>query len=145
MVWLFSCSVTSDSLRHHGLQHARFPCPSPSPKVCSNSRPLSHWYHPTISSSVIHFSTCLQSFPGSRSFPMSWLFASGGQSIGASASVLLMIIQGRFPLGLTGLITLKSRRLWRVFSCTEFKGIDSSVLTFSLSISHNNTWLVEKP
>ena len=89
---LFSHRVMSDSLRSHGLQHARLPCPSPSPGVCSDSCPLSWWCQPTISSSVILF--CLQSFPASGSFPMSWLFASSGQSIGASttASVLPMNI-----------------------------------------------------
>ena len=76
-LWLFSHSVMSDSLRPHGLQHARLPCPSPIPKACSNSCPLSQWCHPTISSSVFPFSTCLQSFPVSGSFPMSWLIASG--------------------------------------------------------------------
>ena len=91
---LFSRSVVSDSLRPHGLQHARLPCPSPSPRACSSSCPLSQWCHPTISSSVIPFSSCLQSFPESRSFPVSQLFASGGQSFGASASVHPMNIQG---------------------------------------------------
>ena len=97
----FSHSVVSDSLQPHGLQHARFPCPSPAPRAYSNSCPLSQWYHPTISSCVIPFSSCLQSFPASRSFPMSQFFASGGQSIGvsASASVLPMNIQDWFPLG----------------------------------------------
>ena len=92
----FSRSVVSHSLWPHGLQHSRSPCPSPTPRVCSNSCPLSWWRHPTISSSVTPFS-CLPSFPASESFPMSWLFASGGQSIGASASVLPMNIQD--PLG----------------------------------------------
>ena len=89
----------SDSLQHHGLQHTRLPCPSASPEACSNSCPLSRWCHPTISSSVVPFSSCLLSFPASGSFPVSQLFASGGQSIGASASVLPMKIQGWFPLG----------------------------------------------
>ena len=88
-----------------------FPCPSRSSGVCSNSWPLSRWRHPTISSSVIPFSSCLQSFPASGSSPMSWLFASGGQSIGTSATVLPMNIQGWFPLGLTGLISLMSKGL----------------------------------
>ena len=103
---LFSCSVMSDSLRPHGLQHAGLPCPSPSPGACSNSLPLSRWCHPTISSSVVPFSSCIQSFPTSGSFPMSQLFASGDQSIGAlvSASVLPVNIQGWFPLGLTALM-----------------------------------------
>ena len=89
----------SNSLQHHGLQHARLPCPSLYPRVCSNSCPLSQWCHPTISSSVTCFSSCPQSFPASWSFPMSWLFASSGQSIGTSVSVLPMNIQGWFPLG----------------------------------------------
>ena len=116
----FSCSVMSDSLWPHGLQHNRFPFPSPSPEVCSNSCPLRQWYHPTISSSVIPFSSCLQSFPASGSFLMSWFFTSGGQSIGASASVSVfpMNIQDRFPLGLTCLISLQSKGLSRDFSNT---------------------------
>ena len=105
----FSRSVVSNSLRPHGLQHARLPCLSPTPGACSNSCPSSQWCHPTISSSVIPFSFCLQSFPASGSFPMSQLFASGGQSIGASPSALVlpMNIQDWFPLGLTGLISLQ--------------------------------------
>ena len=105
---LFSCSVVSDPLRPHGLQHTRLSCPSPSPEVCSNSCPLSRWYRPTILSSVIPFS-CLQSFPASGSFPMTWLFESGGPSIGAPTlvSVLPMNSQDWFPLGLTGLISLR--------------------------------------
>ena len=101
---LFSCSVVSDSLQPHGLQHTRLLCPSPSPRVCSNSCPLSWWYFPIILSSVIPFSSCLQYFPASRSFPMSRLFASGGQSIGASASASVppMNIQDWSPLGWTG-------------------------------------------
>ena len=100
----FSCSVVSDSLQPHGLQHTRPPCSSPTPRVYSNSCPLSQWCHPTISSSVIPFSSRLQSLPASGSFPMSQFFPSGGQSIGASASasVLPMNIQDWFPLGLTG-------------------------------------------
>ena len=97
-------------LRPHGLQHTRPPCPSPAPRVYSNSCPLSQWCHPTISSSVIPFSR-LQSFPVSGSFPMSWFFASGGQSIGASALVLPKNIQGWFPLGLIGLISWQSKGL----------------------------------
>ena len=116
----FSCSVTSDSLWTHGLQHARSPCPSPTPGVYSDSCPLSWWCHPTISSSVIPFSSSLQSFPASGSFPMSQFFTSDGQSIGvsASASVLPMNIQDWSSLGLTGLIALQSKGLWRVFSRT---------------------------
>ena len=100
----FSCSVVSDSLWPHELQQARLPCSSPSPKTCSNSCPLSQWCHTAISSSVIPFSSCLQSFPASRSFPMSQLFAWGGQSIGVSAiaSVLPMNTQDWSPIERTG-------------------------------------------
>ena len=114
----FSPSVLSDSLRPHGLQHTRLSCPSPTPKARSNSCPLSQWCHPAISSSVVPFSSCLQSFPASGSFPRSQFFTSGGQSIGvaASASVLPMNIQDWFPLGLTELISLQSKGLSRVFS-----------------------------
>ena len=117
---LFSPSVVSDSLWPHGLQHARLPCPLPTPGVCSNSCPLNRWCHPTISSSVVPFSSCPQSFPALGSFPVSWLFALGGQSTGtsASASVLPVDIQGWFPSGLTGLISLQSKGLSRVFSST---------------------------
>ena len=116
----FSRSVVSNSLRLHGLQHARPPCPSPTPGVYSNSCPLSRWCHPTISSSVILFSSCLQSLPASGSVPMSRFFASGGQSIGvsASASVLPMNIQDCFPLGWTGWMSLQSKGPSRVFSNT---------------------------
>ena len=105
----FSCSVVSNSLLPHEPQHDRPPCPSPTARVYPNSCPLSRWCHPTISSSVVPFSSCPQSFPASGSFPMSQLFASGGQSIGvsASASVLPMSIQGRFPLGMAGLISVQ--------------------------------------
>ena len=108
----FSRSVISDSLRPHGLQHTRPPCPSPTPRVYPNSSPLSWWYPPTISCSVVLFSR-LQSFPASGSFPMGQLFASGGPSIGisASASVLPMNIQDWFPLGWTGWIYLQSKGL----------------------------------
>ena len=117
---LFSCSVMSDSLRPHGLQHARLPYPLLSPRVCSDSCPSSQWCHPTISSFVTSYSSCPQSFPASGSFPMSQFFASGGQRIAASAlaSVFPMSIRGRFPLGLTGLISLLSKGLSRVFSST---------------------------
>ena len=116
----FSCSVMSDSLQPYGLQHTRLPCPSPTPGACSNSYPLSRRCHPTISSSVIPFSFCLQSFPASEHFLMSQFFASGGQSISISASVsgLLMNIQDWFPSGLTDLISLQSKGLSRVFSNT---------------------------
>ena len=144
---LFSFSVVSDSLQPHGLQQARLPCPSATPGTCSNSCPSSQWYHPTISSSVVPFS-CLQSFPASGSFPMSQLFASGGQSIGpsASASGLPMNTQGWFPLGLTGLISMLSKGLSRIFSSTtvwrhQFFGAQP----FLLSNSRIRTWLLEKP
>ena len=109
----FSHSVMSNSLRPHGLQHTRLPCPSPTPRPCPNSCPLSRWCHPTISFSVVPFSSCLQPFPASGSFQMSQFFASGGQSIGASvsASVLPMNIQDWFPLGWTGWISLQSKGL----------------------------------
>ena len=116
----FSHSIVSDSLWPHGLQHARPPCPSPTPGVYSNSSPLSRWYHPTISSSVVPFCSCLQSFPASGSFEMSQLFSSGGQSIGVSASTSVppMNTQDWFPLGWTGWISLQSKGLSRVFSNT---------------------------
>ena len=143
----FSHSVVSDSLQPCGLQHARPPCPSPTLRAYSNSCPLSRWCHPTISSSVVPFS-CLQFFPASGSFPMSWLFTSGGQSIGASvsASVLPMNIQGWFPLGLTGWISLLSKGLSRVFSSTavqKHQFFDAQIS--SQSNSHIHTWLLEKP
>ena len=147
-ILLFSCSVVSDSLRPHGLQHARPPCPSLSPRVCSNSCPLSRWCHPTISSSIIPFDSCLQSFPASGPFPMSQLFLSGDQSIGpsASASVLPNNIQGWFPLGLTGFISLQSQGLSRVFSSTTVqKHQFSSTQPFFMSSSHIRTRLLEKP
>ena len=137
-----------DSLRPHGLQHARPPCPSPTPRAYSNSCPLSQCCHPTISSFVAPFSSCLQFFPAPGPFPMSQLFTSGGQSIEASAlaSVLPMNIQDSFPLGLTGLISLQSKGLSRVFSNTtvqkhQFFGVQPSLG----SNSHIHTWLLEKP
>ena len=127
---------------------ASLPCPTPSPGACSNSCPLSQWCYPTISSSVVPFSSRLQSFPASRSFPVSWLFASGGQSIGASASasVLPMNIQDWFPLGWTALISLLSKGLSSVFSNTtvqkhQFLGAQPSFW----SNSHIHTRLLEKP
>ena len=117
----FSCSVVSDSLWPHGLQHARPPCPSPTPRACSHSCSSSQWCHPTISSSVIPFSTWLQSFPTSESFPVSQFFTSGGRRIGASASasVLPMNIQDWPPLGWTGWIPSQPKGLsQRVFSST---------------------------
>ena len=124
-----SCSVVSNSLRLHGLQHARLPCPTSTPGACSNSCPLSQWCHPTTSSFVVPFSSCLPSFPASGSFPMSQLFASDGQIIGvsASASVLPMNIQDWFPLGWTGWISLQSKGLSRVFSSTTVQSINSLV------------------
>ena len=115
----FSCSIMSNSLQLHGLQHTRLSCPSPTPGACSNSCPSHQWCHPSISSSVIPFSH-LQSFPASGSFPVSQFFASGGQIIGASASasVLPMNIQDWFPLGWAGWISLQSKELSRVFSNT---------------------------
>ena len=115
----FSHSVVSDSLWPHELQHARPPCPSPTPRVYSNSCPLSQWCHPTISSSIVPFSSCPQSFPASGSFPMCQFFSSGDQRIvSASASVLPLSIQEWSPLGWTGLISLQSKGLSRVFSNT---------------------------
>ena len=144
----FSCSVVSDSLQPHELQHARPLCPSPTPGVHPNPCPLSRWCHPTISSSVVPFSSCPQSFPASRSFQMSQLFASGGQSIGisASTSVLPMNTQDWSPLGWTGWISSQSKGLSRIFSNTtvqkhQFFGAQLS----SQSNSHIHTWPLEKP
>ena len=135
---IFSRSVVSDSLRPHRLQHTRLPCPLPTPGAYSNSCPSSWWCHPNISHSVICFSSCLQSFTALGSFLESRFFESGGQSIGASASVFTMNIQDWFPLGLTGLIYLQSKGLSRVFSNNQFENISSSVL----SLLHDPT-LVE--
>ena len=138
------------TLPPHGLQHTRLPCPSPSPGACSNSCPLSWWCHPTNSSSVVPFSHCPLSFLASESFPMSQLFASGGQSIGASASasVLPMNIQDWFPLGLIGLI-LQSKELSSVFSNTtvqkhQFFHAQPSLWSNShMTLWSNYTWLLE--
>ena len=145
---LSSHSVMSNSLWSHELQHTRPPCPSPVPGVYSNLCPLSWWCHPTVSSSVIPFSSCLQSFPASGSFLMGRLLASGGQSIGASASasVLPMNTQDWSPLGWTGWVSLQSKGLWRVFSNStvqkhQFFGTQLS----SQSNSHIHTWPLEKP
>ena len=146
-VSLFSHSVVSDSLQSHGLQHARPPCLSPTPGVSSNSCPLSQWCHPAILSSVVPFSSCLQSFPESGSFPMSQLFTSSGQSIraSASASVLLMNIQDWSPLGWTGCISLKSKGLSWVFSNTTAQKHQCFSTQPSLrSNSHIYTWLLEE-
>ena len=141
----FSHSVVSDSFRPHGLQHARLPCPSPSPGACSNSRASSRWCHPIISFSVVPFSSCLQSFPASGSFLRSQFFTSGGQSIGASVSVLPMNIQDWYPLGLTAWISLQSEGLSRVFSNTTVqKHQFFSAQPCLWSNSHIHTWLLEK-
>ena len=133
----FSHSVMSDSLRPHEPQHARPPCPSPTAGVHTNPYPLSQWCHPTISSTVITFSSCLQSFPASGSFQMSWLFATGGQSSRASASVFPMNIQDWFPLGLTGLISLQSKELSRIFCNTTVQEYQFfSAQPYLWSISH---------
>ena len=128
----FSCSVLSDSLQPHGQQHSRLPCPSPTRGAYSNSCPSRWWCRPTISSSVVPFSSCLQSFPASGSFLMSQFIPSGGQSIGASASVLPMKIQDWFPLGWTGLISLQSKGLSRVFSNTTVQKDQFFSTQFSL-------------
>ena len=132
----------------HGLQHTRPPCPPPTPKAWTDSCPLSQWCHTIISSSVVSFSSCLQSFPASGSFPISHLFTAGSQSIdvSASASVLPMNIQGCFPLGWTSLMSLQFRGLSKVFSNStvqkyQFFGSQLS----SQSNSHIYTWLLEKP
>ena len=129
----FSHSVVSDSLRPHESQHARPPCPSPTPRVHWDSRPSSQWCRPAISSSVVPFSSCPQSLPASQCFPMSQLFAWGGQSTGVSAwaSFLPKNTQGWSPLEWTGWISFQSKGLSRVFSnTTQFKSINSSVLSF---------------
>ena len=144
----FSCWVVSNSLWPHELQHVRPPCPSPTPGVCTNSCPSSPWCYPAISSSVIPFSSCPQSLPASESFPMSQLFAWGGQSTGASAlaSFLPKKSQGWSPSEWTGWISLQSKGLSRVFSNTtaqkhQFLGTQLS----SQSNSHIHTWPQEKP
>ena len=144
----FSCSVVSSSLQPHGPQHARPLCPSPTLGVYANSSTLSRWCHLAISSSVVPFSSCLQSFPGSGSFPISQFFTSGGQSIGvsASASVLPMNIQDWFPLGWISWISLQSKGLSRVFSNTTVQKHQFFSAQVSLqSNSHIHTWPLEKP
>ena len=130
----FSCSVVSRLFvtPWTAAHQTALPCPSPTPRACSNSCPSSRWCHPTISSSVVHFSSCLQSFPASGSFLMSQLLTSGGQSIGASASVLPMNIQTWFPLRQTALISVLSKGLSRIFSSTtvqkhQFLGVQPSL------------------
>ena len=144
----FSCSVMSDSLWPHESQHARPPCPSPTPGVHSDSRPSNQWCYPAISSSVVPFTSCPQSLPASESFPVSQLFAWGGQSTGVSAlaSVLAKKSQGWSPSEWTGWISLQSKGLSRVFSNTtlqkhQFFGAQLS----SQSTSHIHTWPQEKP
>ena len=144
-IYQFSHSVVSDSLWPHRLQHARLPCPSLSPRVCLNSCPLSWWWHPTISSSVVPFSSCLQSCPTSGSFQMSQLFASSGQSItvSASASVLPMNIQDWFPLGWTGWISCSLQDSQESSPTSQFKSVNSSALSFLFSptcISIHDYW-----
>ena len=147
----------ADTSGPHELQHTTLPCPSLFPRVCSNSCPLSQWCHPIISPSVTRFSSCPQSFPASGSFPMSPLLASGGQSIGvsASASVLPMHIQGWFPLGLTGLISLQSKGLSRVFSSItvwkhQFFGAQPSlwqyltIIEIANNLNVENNYLISK-
>ena len=150
-VWVGIVVVQSLScvrpFRPHGLQRTMLPCLSLLPGACSNSCPLSQWCHPTISSSVIRFSSCLQSFPASESFPISQFFTSGGQSIGASASasILPMNIQGWFSFRLTVWISLLSKGLSRVFSSTTIQKLQFFGAQLSLwSSSHICTWLLEK-
>ena len=144
----FSRSVVSDSLWPHEPQHARPSCPSPSPRVYSDSHPSSQWCHPTISSCVIPFSSCPQSFPASASFPVSQFLESGGQSIGVSAStpVLPMSTQNWSPIGWTGWISLQAKGLSRIFSNTTVQKhqLFSTPLS-SQSNSHIHTWPLEKP
>ena len=144
----FSRSLMSDSLRPHESQDARPPCPSPTPGVYPNSCPSSRWCHPTISFSVVPFSSCLQSLPASGSFPMSQLFAWGGQSIGVSAlaPILPMNTKDWSPLGWTGWISLQFKGLSRVFSNITVQNHQFfSVQLSSQSISQIHTWPVEKP
>ena len=143
----FSRSVVSDSLRPHESQHARPPCPSPTPGVQSNSCPSSQWCHPAISSSVVPFFSCPQSLPASESFPMSQLFAWGGQSTGVSALFFLpKKSQGWSPSEWTGWISLQSKELSRIFSNTTVqKHQFFGALPSSQSNSHIHTWILEKP
>ena len=145
----FSRSVISGSLRPHKSQHARPPCPSPTPRVYPNSCPSSRWCHPTVSSSVVPFSSCPQSLPASGSFQMSQFFAWGGQSYGVSASTSVPPVntQDWSPLGWTGWISLQFKGLSRVFSNTTVKSINSSMLSFLhiTAFSHIHIWKLEKP
>ena len=133
---MFNCSVVCNSLWPHGLQHASFPYPSLSPRVCSDSCLLSRWCHPTVSSSFGPFLSCPQSFPASGSFPMSQLFSSAGKSIEAPASVLPVNIQGWFPLGLTSLISLQSKELLSLVQHHSSKALILWHLTFMVQLSH---------
>ena len=146
----FSSSLVSYSLRPHEPQHTRLPCPSPAPGAYPNSCPLSRWCHPTISSPVIHFSSCPQSFPASGSFQMSQFFTSGGQSIRVSASTSVLPVNTQwtqwFPLGWTGWISLKSKGLSKVFSNTTVQKHQFFYTQLSSqSNSHIHTWPLEKP
>ena len=144
----FTCSVMSDSLQPHESQHARPPCPSPTPRVYSNSCPSRRWCHPAISSSVVPFSSCPQSLPASGSFQMSQLSAWGGQSTGVSASALVlpMNMEDWSPLGWTGWISLQSKGFSRVFSITTVQKHQLfGALLSSQSNSHIHTWPLEKP
>ena len=147
----FSHSVMSDSLRTHGMWHARPPCPSPAPGVHPNPCPLSRWCHPTISSSVVPLSSCPRSFPASGSFQVSQLFTSGGQSIGVSTSisVLPMNTQGKSPLGWIGWISCSLRDSQESSPTPQFKSINSLVLSFlynpTMTTGKSHPWLLEKP
>ena len=148
MLLLFSCSVMSNSLQPHGLQHSTLACPSPTPGDCSNSSPSSQWCHPTISSSVIPSPPAFSPSQHQGLFLMSQFFSSGGEADGASASALVlpMNVQDWCPLGLTGLISLQSKGLWRVFSNTAVQKHQFFSAQPSLwSSSHIHTWLLEKP
>ena len=145
LLLLFCHSITSDSLQPQVVQQASLPCPSPSAGACSNSCPLSWWYHPTISPSVVPFSSCLLSFPASGSFPMSQLFTWCGQHTGALASVLPMNIQGWVTLGSIDLISLQSKGLSRGFSNTPLQNHQFFIAQPSIWYdSHIHKWLLEK-
>ena len=141
---LLSCSVMSSSVQSHGLQHARLPCPSLPPGVCSNSCPLSRWYHPTIWASVTPFSFCPQPFPASGSFPMSQLFVSGGRRIGASASTsfLPMNIQDWFPVGWTVDLLAVHGTLQSLLTAPRSKSVNSSalILLYGPTLTSVNDW-----
>ena len=144
----FSGSVVYNFLQPHALEHTRLPCLSPISRACSNLCPLSWWCHPTISSSVVPFSFCLQYFSGTRSFPVSQFFTSGGHSIGASASasVLPVNIPAWFPLGWTGWISFQCKGLWSIFSnITVQKHQFFSAQPSLWCNSHNHIWLLKKP